>query len=77
MKLVFLWMFFKAVFFRSHVVFEISDEGEHGRHAHHVHHYPILERQHYLVMRQLSGAAFAIFCKISSILFVLILFYKL
>ena len=43
---VFLWMFFEATFSRSHVVFVISDEGEHGRHLHHVNRHRISERQH-------------------------------
>ena len=61
-------MFFEETFSRSHVVFEISDEGKHGCHDHHVHDQPISERQHALVMRSLFEAIFSIFCEISSIL---------
>ena len=67
-SLLLFWMFFDATFSRSHVVFEISDKGEHGHNAHHVHHHPISERQLALVMRLLLEAIFAKFCEISSIL---------
>ena len=67
-SLLFLRMFFDATFSRSHVVFEISDKGEHGRNAHHVHHHPVSERQHALVMRLLLEVIFAKFREILSIL---------
>ena len=74
-SLLLFWMFFDATFSRSHVVFEISDKGEHGHNAHHVHHHPISERQLALVMRLLLEAIFAKFCEISSILLVLIVLH--
>ena len=61
-SLLLFWMFFDATFSRSHVVFEISDKGEHGHNAHHVHHHPISERQLTLVMRLLLEAKFCKYC---------------
>ena len=59
-------MFFETNFSQGHVVFVISDEGEHDRHAHHVHRISVSEKEHALVIRLLSQAIFAIFCEISS-----------
>ena len=61
-------MFFEETFSQNHVVFGISDEGEHGRHAQHIYHQPITERQHTMVKRLLFEAIFVIFCEISSII---------